>query len=322
MAVYTDLSDDDLGGFFAEYPVGSLLSCKGIAEGVENSNYLALTESGPLILTLYEKRVRAEDLPFYLGLMRHLAAGGLSCPLPVAGHDGRDVRRVAGKPAALFTFLNGLPVRRAGRAHFASLGATTARMHRIAGSFGQARANALSIEGWRTLAAGTAARADEVAPGLAAGIAAEMDYLAPRWPRGLPAGVIHADLFPDNVFFQGEDVSGIIDFYFACTDFFAYELAIVLNAWCFEPDGQFNSTKARSFLSAYHAVSPITDEERAALPILCRGAALRFLLTRLHDWLNPVPGALVVPKNPLEYWAKLKFHRGVGSAAEYGFYDA
>jgi homoserine kinase type II len=312
MAVYTDLSEDDLNEFFADYAVG----------GLENSNYLALTGSGPLILTLYEKRVREEDLPFYLGLMRHLADGGLSCPVPVAGHDGRDVRHIAGKPAALFTFLNGLPVRRTDRAHLASLGGAAARMHRIAGSFGHARANALSLEGWQSLAARIGARAEEVQPGLTDEIAAELSFLKPHWPAGLPAGVIHADLFPDNVFFQGEAVSGIIDFYFACTDFFAYELAIVLNAWCFEPDGQFNSTKARSFLSAYHAVSPITDDERAALPVLCRGAALRFLLTRLYDWLNPVPGALVVPKNPLEYWAKLKFHRAVGSAAEYGFYDA
>ena len=322
MAVYTELSEDDLNGFFADYPVGGLLSCKGIAEGVENSNYLALTGSGPLILTLYEKRVREGDLPFYLGLMRHLSEGGLSCPLPVAGYDGQEVRRVAGKPAALFTFLNGLPVRRAGRAHFASLGAATARMHRIASSYGHVQENPLSLQGWERLAVQTAARADEVCAGLAAGITTELDYLRPRWPKGLPAGVIHADLFPDNVFFQGETLSGIIDFYFACTDFFAYELAIVLNAWCFEPDGQFNSTKARSFLSAYHAVSPVTGDERAVLPVLCRGAALRFLLTRLCDWLNPVPGALVVPKDPLEYWLKLKFHRGVGSAAEYGFYDA
>ena len=322
MAVYTDLSEDDLNGFFAEYPVGGLLSCKGIAEGVENSNYLALTGTGPLILTLYEKRVREADLPFYLGLMRHLAEGGLSCPLPVAGHDGRVVRSVAGKPAALFTFLNGLPVKRTGRAHFASLGAITAHMHRSAATSALVRSNALGPAGWQDLANRTVARADEVSPGLGADITAELGYLAPRWPVGLPAGVIHADLFPDNVFFQGETVSGIIDFYFACTDFLAYELAIVLNAWCFEADGQFNSTKARSFLSAYHAVSPLGDEERAALPILCRGAALRFLLTRLYDWLNPVPGALVVPKNPLEYWAKLKFHRGVGSTAEYGFYDA
>ena len=322
MAVYTELSETDLTGFVAAYPVGALLSCKGIAEGIENSNYLALTENGPFIITLYEKRVTPHDLPFYLGLMLHLQSRGIVCPLPVTGHDGQTVRMAAGKPGALFTFLNGLPVRRPTRQHLASLGGATARLHLAAEGFAASRPNTLSLEGWQQLAEATLPRADEVAPDLAASISGEVEYLSRCWPTHLPTGIIHADLFTDNVFFRGEEVSGIIDFYFACNDMPAYEIAIVLNAWCFEPDGQFNSTKARAFVNAYHAVRPLGEAEREALPLLCRGAALRFLLTRLYDRLNPVPDALVTPKDPLEYWAKLRFHQGVGGIAEYGVFDA
>jgi homoserine kinase type II len=322
MAVYTELSENDLAQFIAAYPVGALLACKGIAEGIENSNYLALTETAPYIITLYEKRVRPEDLPFYLGLMAHLQSRGINCPLPVAGHDGQAVRMAAGKPGALFTFLNGLPARRPARQHLASLGGATARLHQAAEGFADSRPNTLSLAGWQELAKATLPRADQVAPGLAQSIAGEIEYLSARWPTDLPTGIIHADLFTDNVFFRDNDVSGIIDFYFACTDMWAYEIAIVLNAWCFEPDGQFNSTKARDFLKAYHKGRPLDAAEREALPILCRGAALRFLLTRLYDRLNPVPDALVTPKDPLEYWAKLRFHQRVGGIGEYGVFDA
>ncbi len=321
MAVYTDLSDEELAAFIGAYDVGALLSCKGIAEGVENTNFLAFTDHGPHIITLFEKRVSEGDLPFYLGLMDHLSRQGVDCPLPVAGIDGQVIRRAGGRPAALFTFLNGMQARRPGRVHFAELGRATARLHNASADYTMRRDNALNVAGWRSLADLTIPRADEVSPGLAEGIASEIAWLETAWPRDLPEGVIHADLFPDNVFFQGDRLSGIIDFYFACNDILAYELAIVMNAWCFEPDGQFNSTKARDFVTAYHAERPLSGEELAAIPVLARGAALRFLLTRLHDWLNPVPGALVVPKNPLEYWIKLKFHRGVTSAAEYGLYD-
>ncbi|MCW2248433.1 homoserine kinase type II [Azospirillum fermentarium] len=321
MAVYTEVSDEELSAFVAQYPLGGLLSCKGIAEGVENSNFLLVTETGPYILTLYEKRTKKEDLPFFLGLMEHLARRGISCPLPVPGSDGVALRELAGRPAAIVTFLAGMWPRRIGLSHCAQLGEALARLHRAVADFTLTRPNALSLDGWRDLFAKCEARADEVRPGLADDLRAELAELAAHWPSGLPTGVIHADLFPDNVFFRGEALSGLIDFYFACNDILAYDIAICMNAWCFEPDGQFNATKARLLLAGYQKVRPLSKDELAALPWLCRGSAVRFLLTRLYDWLNHPPGAFVKPKDPLEYARKLRFHRGVRSLGEYGLDD-
>ena len=318
MAVYTEVSDDELEAFLAGYDLGSPLSCKGIAEGVENSNFMLETERGRYILTLYEKRTRREDLPFFLGLMEHLSERGVSCPLPVHGRDGQALREMCGRPAALVTFLNGMSARRIAVGHCAELGAALAAMHLAGRDFTLTRPNALSLAGWRKLVDDTAARADEVRPGLAADVAAELAALQAAWPTDLPSGVIHADLFPDNVFFRGDALSGLIDFYFACNDFLAYDVAICLNAWCFEPDGPFNATKARALLSGYERVRRSSEAERDALPLLCRGSALRFLLTRLFDWLNHPPGAFVRPKDPLEYARKLRFHQGVRSVGEYG----
>lgn len=321
MAVYTEVSDEELSAFVAQYPLGGLLSCKGIAEGVENSNFLLVTETGPYILTLYEKRTRKEDLPFFLGLMEHLARRGISCPLPVPGSDGVALRELAGRPAAIVTFLAGMWPRRIGLTHCARLGDALARLHLAVADFTLTRPNALSLDGWRDLLARCEARADEVKPGLADDLRAELTELAAHWPKGLPTGVIHADLFPDNVFFRGESLSGLIDFYFACNDFLAYDIAICMNAWCFEPDGAFNATKARLLLAGYQKVRPLSKDEMSALPWLCRGSAVRFLLTRLYDWLNHPPGAFVKPKDPLEYARKLRFHRGVRSLGEYGLDD-
>lgn len=318
MAVYTEVSDDELEAFLAGYDLGSPLSCKGIAEGVENSNFMLETERGRFILTLYEKRTRREDLPFFLGLMEHLSERGVSCPLPVHGRDGQALREMCGRPAALVTFLNGMSARRITAGHCAELGAALATLHQAGRDFTLTRPNALSLAGWRKLFDDTAARADEVRPGLTADLAAELAALQAAWPANLPSGVIHADLFPDNVFFRGDALSGLIDFYFACNDFLAYDLAICLNAWCFEPDGPFNATKARALLSGYERVRRLSEAERDALPLLCRGSALRFLLTRLFDWLNHPPGAFVRPKDPLEYARKLRFHQGVRSVGEYG----
>lgn len=318
MAVYTEVSDDELQTFLAGYDLGSALSCKGIAEGVENSNFMLETEKGRFILTLYEKRTKREDLPFFLGLMEHLADRGVSCPLPVHGVDGEPLRELCGRPAAMVTFLNGMSVKRIAPVHCGELGAALAALHNAGRGFAAGRPNALSLAGWRKLANDTQARADEVQEGLAAAVAAELAALENEWPQDLPAGVIHADLFPDNVFFRGDKLSGLIDFYFACNDFLAYDVAICLNAWCFEADGPFNATKARALLSGYEKLRPLTDAERAALPLLCRGSALRFLLTRLFDWLNVPPGALVRPKDPMEYVRKLRFHQGVKSLGEYG----
>ncbi|HVY58470.1 MAG TPA: homoserine kinase [Xanthobacteraceae bacterium] len=318
MAVYTDVSVEDLERFLAAYDVGELLAYKGIAEGVENSNFLLHTARGAFILTLYEKRVAAADLPFFLGLMEHLAARGINCPQPVKNREGATLGRLAGRPAALVTFLDGMWLRRPGVIHCAGVGEALARLHLAGRDFPGKRANALSVAGWRPLFESARQRADGLKPGLVKTIADELAHLERAWPRDLPQGIIHADLFPDNVFFLGDRLSGLIDFYFACTDTLAYDIAICLNAWCFEADHSYNVTKGRSLLQAYAKVRALSDAERAALPLLCRGAALRFLLTRLVDWLDVPPGALVRPKDPLEYFRKLRFHQAVTSVRDYG----
>ena len=318
MAVYTDIPDAELRAFLDGYELGALVSVIGIAEGVENSNYLLLTARGRFILTLYEKRVRRRDLPFFLDLLRHLSARGIDCPTPVPARDGAVLREVANRPAAVFDFLEGVWPRRVWPEHCRALGAALADLHLAGRDFPARRANDLSIGAFRRLLEPSAARADDVMPGLAAALEDEIGALEAAWPDGLPRGVVHADLFPDNVFFDGDAVSGVIDFYFACDDVLAWDLAVCLNAWCFEPDGEFNVTKARHLLAAYRKRRPPPPEEVEALPLLCRGAAMRFLLTRLHDWLHPPAQALGAPKDPLEYWRKLRFHRGVAGPGAYG----
>jgi len=318
MAVYTEVGDDELKAFLARYDVGPLLSFKGIAEGVENTNYLVHTGAGSFILTLYERRVERADLPFFLGLLEHLGARGIACPNPVRARDGEVLGEIAGKPAALVSYLEGVWVRRPGPQHCRALGAALAGLHRAGSDFALRRANALGPAAWAGLARATTPSADSVAPGLAGEIASELDAFAAGWPSALPNGIIHADLFPDNVFFIDGRISGLIDFYFACDDAYAYDIAICLNAWCFEADAAFNITKARQLLHAYESVRPLAAEEYSALPLLARGASMRFLLTRLYDWLNTPPTALVRPKDPMEYVRKLRFHRSVASAAEYG----
>jgi homoserine kinase type II len=318
VAVYTDVAAEDLSAFLAGYGIGELLSYKGIAEGVENSNFLVHTSDGYFILTLYEKRVAAADLPFFLGLMEHLAKGGLTCPQPVKNRAGHVLGKVAGRPAAVVTFLDGMWVRRPSAWHCAKVGEALARMHLVGADFPMHRPNALSLAGWRSLYAACGDAANTVQPDLQSFLAAELDRLEQIWPGTLPHGVIHADLFPDNVFFLGSKLSGLIDFYFACTDALAYDVAICLNAWCFEQDHSYNVTKGRALLQAYAKMRPLEETERQALPILCRGAALRFLLTRLVDWLDVPPGALVKPKDPLEYFRKLRFHQAVVDARDYG----
>jgi homoserine kinase type II len=318
VAVYTDVGAEDLEGFLTGYGIGELLSYKGIAEGVENSNFLLHTTSGYFFLTLYEKRVAKEDLPFFLGLMGHLASRGINCPQPVKNNKGETLGTLAGRPAAIIDFLEGIWPRKPNAAHCAAVGDALAKLHLAGGDFAMSRANALSVSGWRPLFDVASARADELQPGLRAFLAAELDHLEKAWPNDLPRGVIHADLFPDNALFLGDKLSGLIDFYFACNDILAYDVAICLNAWCFEIDHSFNVTKARAFLNAYAKVRVLSDAERAALPLLARGAALRFLLTRLVDWLNVPPGALVKPKDPLEYVRKLRFNQSVASIRDYG----
>ena len=318
MAVYTDVSAEELSAFLADYDIGGLLSCKGIAEGVENSNFLLHTEGGHFILTLYEKRVDPNDLPFFIGLMQHLAARGITCPLPVKTRAGQALGELAGRPAAIVTFLEGMSIRKPAAIHCGELGRALAGLHLAGADFALTRPNALSVAGWRKLVETARPRAEEVHPGLAMLIEDEVKVHEAGWPKDLPNGVIHADLFVDNVFFLGDRLSGLIDFYFACNDLLAYDIAICLNAWCFETDGAFNATKGRALLAGYQAVRPLSPAEIDALPMLARGAALRFLLTRLVDWLNVPEGALVKPKDPVEYLRKLRFHRRVHSASDYG----
>jgi homoserine kinase type II len=318
MAVYTEVSDTELESFLVQYDIGALLSFKGIAEGVENSNYLLHTERGSFILTLYEKRVAAADLPYFLGFMEHLAARGVACPTPVKARDGSALRRLKGKPAAIVTFLEGVWVRRPKAQHCAGLGRALAEMHRAGADYASTRANALGPKGWRKLVSACGRRADELRAGLSDELAKEMEALDAVWPKDLPTGHIHADLFPDNVFFVRDKLSGLIDFYFACSDFLAYDIAVCLNSWCFEADGQFNITNARALTNAYAQARPLTARELETLPLLARGAAFRFLLTRLYDWLTPQEGALVKPKDPLEFLQKLRFHRNVEGPSAYG----
>jgi homoserine kinase type II len=318
MAVYTDVTDEELQQFLAGYDLGTLMSYKGIAEGVENSNFLLHTSTGAFILTLYEKRVAAGDLPFFLNLMEHLAARGLTCPQPVRNRGGEALGQLARRPAAIVTFLDGVWIRRPSAAHCGAVGEALAQLHLAGADFDMTRRNGLSVAGWRPLVETAAARADTVQAGLCDAIAAELARLERDWPRDLPQGVIHADLFPDNVFFLGDRLSGLIDFYFACTDALAYDVAVCLNAWCFEPDHSYNMTKGRALLHGYMRKRALSAPEIAALPILCRGAALRFLLTRLVDWLEVPAGALVKPKDPLEYYRKLRFHQTNATARDYG----
>jgi homoserine kinase type II len=318
MAVYTDVAAEDLVPFLAGYDVGELLAYKGIAEGVENSNFLVHTSRGYFILTLYERRVAERDLPFFLGLMEHLASKGITCPQPVKNRSGETLGRLAGRPAAIVTFLDGMWIRRPSAAHSGALGEALARLHLAGADFAMRRENALSVRGWRQLYAVCGERANTVQRDLQTVLATELDWLEREWPRGLPQGVIHADLFPDNVFFLGDKLSGLIDFYFACTDTLVYDVAICLNAWCFEADHSYNVTKGRALLANYAKTRPLSATEWEKLPLLARGAALRFLLTRLVDWLDVPPGALVRPKDPLEYLRKLRFHQKVTSARDYG----
>lgn len=318
MAVYTEITDTELVEYLKHYDIGEMHSLKGIAEGVENSNYLLMTDAGMHILTLYEKRVNVDDLPFFLGLMEHLAKNGLECPQPISLKNGDQLSKLAGRPSAIISYLDGNSVKRPTAAHCRQLGEALAQMHLAGEGFEIKRKNSLTVGDWRPLYEQSGSGSEGVATGFSVLIENELTYLENNWPKELPTGVIHADLFPDNVFFLKDKLSGIIDFYFACNDQLAYDVAICINAWCFEGDYSFNVTKAQALLRGYNSVRPISDDELQAMPILCRGSALRFLLTRLYDWLNVPEGAMVTPKNPAEYIAKLKFHQSIRSASEYG----
>ena len=318
MAVYTDIDDATLSALLTEYDLGPPLAFKGIAEGVENSNFLLETPKGRFILTVFEKRARREDLPFFMGMMGHLASKGFPAPLPVLAKDGNPLRTVQGKPAVICTFLQGMSPRRPDIDQCRAIGQGLARFHASLADFRMRRPNDLSIGAWPALWAGREAEADALSPGLSSQIAGDLDFLIAHWPKHLPGGAIHADMFPDNTFFLDGKLSGVIDFYFACSDFLSYDIAVCLNAWCFERRGEYNLTKGRALLSGYETIRRLEPRERAALPILARGAAMRFFLTRLVDLAATPKDALVKPHNPLDYAERLGFHRQARSPEDYG----
>ena len=319
MAVYTDITDAELEAFLADFDLGAALAFKGIAEGVSNSNFLLETEAGRFILTIYEKRTREEDLPYFVDVMRWLAGHGFPSPTPTADRNGEVLKLLRGKPAALVSFLPGVSVRRPSAAHCREAGAGLAALHLAARGFPGHRPNDLGHLAWVGMFAECGDGAERLRPGLGETIAGDLALLTAAWPDGLPEGVIHADFFPDNVFFLGAKFAAAIDFYFACNDALAYDLGVCLNAWCFEPDGAFNFTNARALLAGYQGRRPLEAAERAALPLLAHGAAMRFFLTRMIDWVSTPAGALVKPHDPLEYVAKLAFHRQ--SAGALGLFD-
>lgn len=317
MAVYTTLSDDDVAALLAQYDIGSALKCEGIAEGVENTNYKLTTPTGRYILTIFEKRVEEADLPFFMGVMERLAARGFEAPKPIATRDGALLTRVRGKPAAIVSFLDGAWPRHTELWHCAAIGDALARMHVALEGFEGVRPNALSVLGWETLIVPRMLEVEALRPGLAALITKDMMNVRGAWRDDLPRGVIHADLFPDNALFDGGALTGVIDFYFACTDVLAYDLAVCLNAWCFDGP-RYDIERGRAMIASYRRVRQLSNLERAALPVLAYGAALRFFATRLADWTATPAGATVTPKDPLEYADKLAFHREARGAAFYG----
>ncbi len=323
MAVYTEVSSGQLSDFLLAYDIGDLVFFRGIADGIQNSNFILQTSRATFILTLFEEPEIAEELPYFMALLDHLAQRGIPCPTPIHRRDGDLLGQLAGRPAAISSFLQGLSARRPTVAQCQALGAALARFHLAAQSFPHSRANDWHPPRWRQVLEACGTRLDEIRPGLRDAIAKEITSLAATWPpTGLPSGTIHADLFPDNVFFLDEKLTGLIDFYAACTEVLAYDVAVCLNAWCFEGDAAFNVTKSRALLRGYQAVRPLERSEIEALPRLARGGALRFLLSRARDWLHPPEGTLVHVKDPLEYWRKLRFHQQVSSPREYGLDDA
>jgi len=318
MAVYTTVDDTALNIFLAAHDIGEVLSFAGIAEGVENSNYLLRTSKGHFILTLYEKRVNVDDLPFFIELMTHLSAAGINCPLPLAARDGQILHELAGRPCALFSFLDGTFSRFPNRIKCHALGASLAELHIKAQGLSRRRANALGPASWTPLLHSIGSDANILAEGLQKSITTRLEQILSDWPTELPHGIIHADLFPNNVLFVGDRLSGLIDFYFACEDILAYDIGICLNSWCFEVDGSFNMTKSRALIQGYETVRRLSVAEKKAIPILTAGSAMRFFLTRLYDWIHTPKDALVSPKDPMEYWAILRFHHSVFGVSSYG----
>jgi homoserine kinase type II len=314
LAVYTHVPAEEMAAFLTRYEVGELLSAKGIAEGIENSNYLIETTASRFVLTLYEKRVKETDLPFFIDLLEHLSNRGCRVPRFIADARGRKLQHLAGRPACLIEFLTGTPVAEPTAAQSRLAGRALGQMHAAAADFTGSRKNALDLPGWHELAGKCGDQFDEIAPGLRRRVADELAYLDAHWPTALPSAVIHADLFPDNVLIDATEVAGLIDFYFSCTDVRAYDLAVTHAAWCFDSDGsRYHADRAAALLRGYEEAYGLSGEEREAFPVLCRGAALRFVLTRAYDWINTPPGALVTRKDPLAFMRRLDFYAGAAA---------
>ncbi len=313
MAVYTRLLKEQAQQIITRYGLGELVEIHEIAEGIENSNFLITTAHDHHavchILTLFEKRTDPQDLPFFLGLMEHLSRAGIPCPMPLHTQHGKLTFEHQDKQGTIVSFLGGKSklAAQATEANLVQLGTMIGKMHLATKNFHLTRPNNLSVTGWKHLIGEINTRADEIEKGLSATLQSEIAFLEKHWREDLPSGIIHADIFPDNVFFKDDTLSGIIDFYFSCHDSFAYEMAIMLNAWCFDAQHVFQANKAKALLNAYQQIRPLSQQETDTLPILCRGAALRFLLTRAYDWINHDTDALVTRKDPIEYVLKLKY---------------
>ena len=301
MAVYTKLTHQEIAVFIENYGLGTLESFAPIEKGIENSNYLIVVSGKKYILTIFENRVENADIPFFIRLTGHLQQKGINCPSTLADLAGNQLNEVKGKKAAIINFLEGADVENIEDFHISGLGDVVARMHLAVSDFKESRKNSFALSKWVELFRKVGEQADELKPGLTKFIGQEIEWLAANWPFGLPAGVVHTDLFPDNVFFFGGKVSGVIDFYFSSTDYFAYDAAICINAWGIEADAR----RQKLFYEAYEKIRPLSTEEKAAMPVLLRGAAMRFLMTRMYDWFNTPANALVKKKDPMEYYKKL-----------------
>jgi len=308
MAVFTSVTEAELTAWLGDYSLGSLLELQGISSGVQNTNYFVTTSNGRFVLTLFEK-LTADELPFYLNLMAHLARHGIPCPSPVANRHNRFLGELNGKPACIATRLSGKSLIQPEAVHCAAVGAMLGQMHIAGKSFGETMPNARAAS-WR------ASTAPQVLPFLSAQNAAllesEVDFHAQHPLAALPQGVVHADLFRDNVLLDGARVGGLIDFYFACNDCLLYDVAITVNDWCMEADGVLNEERTRAFLQAYHAVRPLLDEERAAWPVALRAAALRFWISRLYDLHLPRDGEMVHAHDPEQFKRILQHHIAAG----------
>ena len=322
MAVYTKLSENNLREFFLKYNLGKLLDYRGIQEGIENTNYFIKTDNGKFILTVYEKRVEEKDLPFFMGLMRNLFDANFPSPEPIVNKNGNYITEISKKKAAVVSFLDGSVKKNLNPDNCHEVGKQAAKLHMITKNLTGKRENKLSVSSWRKIYNNIKKDCSKIHPNLTKIIEKNLDEIEGSWPKNIPSGIIHADLFPDNIFFIGNKLTGIIDFYFSCCDFYAFEIAICLNALCFEGKTEnlsFNVTKAKKFIDGYSKIRELSEEEKKSIKILCQGAAVRFLLTRVFDYLNLTEGAIVKIKDPIEYLKRLEFHNNVKNYQDYFF---